>query len=203
MLDLDHILHAVPDLQKGIEDFEKLTGVRPVYGGNHPSLGTHNALVSLGGDVYFELIASDPNSSIPPENIIFGIGKIKSSQIMTWAIRSTDISELGKKFRIAGIENGGRIKEDGTHLKWKTAHFAEFGDQSGIIPFVIQWVSKPHPANVSPQGCKLLQFSAEHPYPNQFAKLFSELSFSFSIIESQTCRFTLRMNTPKGAIEIH
>ncbi len=79
MLHLDHILYAVPDLQKGIDDFEKLTGVRPVYGGKHLNLGTHNALVSLGEEVYFELIAPDPSrKNIPLANIIF---KIKGSPL--------------------------------------------------------------------------------------------------------------------------
>ena len=32
-------------------DFERITGVMPVRGGAHPNLGTHNALVALGGDV--------------------------------------------------------------------------------------------------------------------------------------------------------
>ncbi len=152
MLDLDHILYAVPDLSKGIEDFEKLTGVRPTHGGRHPILGTHNALVSLGEDSYLELIAPDPNTKASSKDIIFGIGKINAPKIVTWAVRSNNIRELGKTFQIEKIQNGGRTKEDGTFLKWKTAEITEFDDHTGIIPFVIQWISTAHPAKTSPKG---------------------------------------------------
>ena len=202
MLHLDHILYAVPNLKKGIEDFEKLTGVRPTYGGKHTNLGTHNALLSLGEEVYFELIAPDPDQSIPFENILFDIGKIKVPKIITWAVRLTNISELGAKIQLSGIEDGKRIKEDGTSLKWKTAGITEFADNSGIVPFVIQWASTPHPARTSPRGCKLLQFSAGHPSPNKFTKLLSELSFSFKIVESQSFQLKVKINSPKGVIEI-
>ena len=50
---VDHILLGIDDLDRGMEQFEKLTGVRPVYGGKHPR-GTHNALVSLGNGTYLE-----------------------------------------------------------------------------------------------------------------------------------------------------
>jgi len=202
MLHLDHILYAVPNLEKGIEDFEKLTGVRPAYGGKHTNLGTHNALVSLGKEVYLELIAPDPNQNIPLKNIVFNIGKIKVPKIITWAVRSANINELGAKIKIAEIQDGKRIKEDGTLLKWKTAEITEFADTSGMVPFVIQWDQTPHPASTSPVGCNLLEFSAEHPSPNQFTKLVSELSFPFKIVESPSFQLKIKINSPKGVIEI-
>jgi len=61
---IDHIILGVADLDQGIETFEQLTGVRPVYGGRHP-VGTHNALVSLGGRTYLEIIAVQPGASPP------------------------------------------------------------------------------------------------------------------------------------------
>ena len=121
---------------------------------------------------------------------------------MTWAVRSTNIDELSAEFQISEIKDGKRIKEDGAILKWKTAEISGFEDNSGIVPFVIQWISEPHPASTSPKGCELLQFSAEHPSPNTFTKLFSELSFPFKIVENQSFKLKVKINSPKGIIEI-
>ena len=202
MLHLDHILYNVPNLQKGIEDFEQLVGVRPIYGGQHPNLGTHNALVSLGENIYLELIAPDPEQGIPVDKIKFGLGKIKTPKIIKWAVRSTNITELGKEFQISNTENGTRTKDDGTKLHWKMAFITEFNDNSELIPFVIQWDSKIHPASTSPKGCELLEFSAEHPSPNIFNKLVNKLSYPFNIVESQSVKLILKLGTPKGIIEI-
>ncbi len=200
MLHLDHILYAVPDLAKGMGDFERLTGVRPAYGGRHAQLGTHNALVSLGDDVYLELIAPDPDQRVPVADMIFDIGKVTAPKIMTWAVRATDIQALGAKIRLAGIEDGSRITADGTKLEWKTAGIAECNDTSGIVPFVIQWGDTPHPARTAPRGCVLLQLSATHPSPQQFRKLFSRLSFPLQIVEHPSVRLTMKFNSPRGVI---
>ncbi len=65
---IDHIILGVNDLQKGIEEFERRTGVKAVYGGAHPGRGTHNALASLGEPgSYLEILAPNPEDSVDPE----------------------------------------------------------------------------------------------------------------------------------------
>lgn len=43
---VDHLLYATPDLNRGVEEIEKLIGVRATEGGQHPGRGTRNALPS-------------------------------------------------------------------------------------------------------------------------------------------------------------
>jgi len=56
---IDHIVLAVPNLEEGILWLEKKLGVRPAYGGQHLTEGTHNALLNLGNNCYLELLAID------------------------------------------------------------------------------------------------------------------------------------------------
>ena len=53
---IDHILVAVKDLEKAVKDYSLVFGFDPTWQGNHPSLGTKNALFPLD-NLYFELIA--------------------------------------------------------------------------------------------------------------------------------------------------
>src|SRR5690242_4693498 len=86
---VDHVILGINDLERGIEELERLTGVRAVFGGAHPGRGTHNALISLGGSQYLEILAPNPKDESPA-----WIGELKSLTTLTpvgWAAKGEDL----------------------------------------------------------------------------------------------------------------
>ena len=59
MLVLDHLAIGCRDLDAGSRFTEALLGVPMASGGQHARYGTHNRLLSLGPDLYLEVIAPD------------------------------------------------------------------------------------------------------------------------------------------------
>ena len=86
MAGFDHFAVACQDLEEGVRYVESLTGVRAAPGGPHPGIGTHNALLSLGSDVYLEIIAADPEQDEPTSPRPFGIDDHPAPRLAAFAI---------------------------------------------------------------------------------------------------------------------
>ncbi len=92
---VDHLLLGVSDLDSGIAWVEKATGVKAVVGGTHPGMGTRNALVSLGGKRYLEIIAPDPAQTA--FNFRIDVRKLPEPRLVNWAAATGDIDALARK----------------------------------------------------------------------------------------------------------
>jgi len=203
--ELDHILWAVPDLEAGMAEMEKRIGIAPQVGGRHPGVGTHNALLSMGEKSYLEVIAPDPTQDRFSSfgTLIKGIDK---PRLVTWAARTRDARKLAEQAKQQGLLPGvvlalSRRRPDGTSVSWRTLTIG--GHPYGpLVPFFIEWRSDEHPADISPVGCKLIDFSLESPDPQGLGFVLAGLGLELPISEAPKARLKAVLDTPKGRITL-
>ena len=116
-----HVLPAMYD----VREFTAATGIRPTAGGRHVGRGTANYLVGLGNNAYLEIIGPDPDEPAPPERLTFGIERLTSSQLITWAVAVTDIDTAIARSRSHGYDPG-----DATAMSRRTAAYFSARRQS-------------------------------------------------------------------------
>lgn len=173
--ELDHIVFACADLNSGIDWIEQHLGARPVAGGQHAAMGTHNALLRLGARSYLELIAVDPDGVAPARPRWFSLDDPEmrallaaGPRLITWAVRCDSLAtacarvpDLGE---IVPMQRGA--------FRWKIA-IPESGalPWGGTLPAAIQWLPDdgdatltPHPCDsLADSSCELLRLQLSHP----------------------------------------
>ena len=203
---LDHLVYGTPDVAKTIDDLERAWGVRAAWGGKHPN-GTHNALLSLGGGGYLEIIGPDPEQTPDPARpMSFGVDRLQSPKLLTWAIKAPGIAGWVKRARRAGYDPGApqplsRKRPDGMLLEWVLTRRQEPpGD--GLLPFLIDWGETPHPANDAPAGCTFASLRAEHPDPGSIKVWTRALGEELDVRSGATPALIATIHTPNGRMEL-
>src|SRR5262245_65471654 len=153
MARVDHLVYAAPDLNRGVEEIEKLLGVRATPGGQHPGRGTRNALIALGPSTYLEIIAPDPEQPPPKTPRTFGIDGLKDSRLVAWAAKGNDLERprddaARRGGSLGEVMSGNRRRPDGVLLSWRyTDPQTVLAD--GLAPFFIDWGQSPHTARTA------------------------------------------------------
>jgi len=205
---VDHLLLGAADLDRGIVWVEKLTGVKAVIGGSHPGVGTRNALISLSGRQYVEIIAPDPAQAA--YNFPIDVRTLTEPRLITWAAATGDITATAKNAREAGYQifgprDGSRTRPDGKVLKWKTLGVLNKFGLQGVepIPFFIQWAADSlHPSQDSPKGCDLQRFEIKHPEPANVTEMLRKLGIEATIKQAKNARLSATLRTPRGKVEL-
>jgi len=179
---LDHLVYATPDLEASRE-LEVRLGVRASAGGQHPGRGTHNALISIGSEAYLEIIAPDP---LQPETrpVWFGIDQLTAPKLITWAVRVDDleafVKEISPHANVGAVRAGSRKTSEETTLSWRLTE-PQLVQGLGLIPFLIEWSSRQHPADSAITGPPLVQLRIEHPEPELIRKQLHSLRLEVAI----------------------
>jgi Glyoxalase-like domain len=207
-LAVDHLLLGARDLDEGVAWLHARTGVRAAFGGVHPGVGTRNALASLGGGRYLEIIAPDPAQ----EEFHFHIDlrALVHPRLVTWAVSSPDIDADAARARAAGFEvsgprDGSRRRPDGVLLQWRTLNVsAPFADaEADPIPFFIEWAAgSAHPSVGAPEGCQLAALEFAHPDSDRLRDALGRLGLRALVRNAARAGLRATLDTPRSAVAL-
>jgi hypothetical protein len=199
---IDHLVYLCPDLEPAVEDIAAQTGVRPAFGGQHPGLGTHNALLSLGGRTYLEIIAPDPAQPSREGPLPFGLGTATQPGLRAWAVAPDDLDAAVRRAASAGfgypeIVNRQRRRADGRELTWRMTTYPQ-SSATAVIPFLIDWGGGEHPAGSAPAGLNLHELGLRSPDPGRLKALLRALGLDVNVESASRPALSAVLRGPQG-----
>ncbi len=204
LLRLDHIAMSCTELDEAAGELEAMLGVELAPRGQHTHMATHNRLLSLGPDIYFELIAIDPDATAPDCPRWFNLDNFEGATRLTNWIVATD--DMTKALSELPEGMGTPISLTRDEFSWEMAV-----PESGVLPFdgwapaAIQWHGDAHPApRLQDQGVRLQSLTLLHPQAEHLALAFAQHLPRDTIlfVASETPKLEAVLSTPNGDITL-
>lgn len=201
----DHLVVAAATLDHGCDWIEEKLGMRPVRGGQHVAMGTHNAVLALGRRLYLEVIAIDPSLPAPPRPRWFDLDAADlqatladGPRLVTWVARTDDIAAFAQ--RVPDL--GAILPMTRGEWSWRITVPADGHRPSqGLVPTLLQWDGSAHPADRLPEsGCRLVALAGEHPDPAPVRATIAALGLSdaLKVTYARSPRLAAMIRTPRG-----
>jgi hypothetical protein len=203
---VDHLVYAAPDLELGIKRLEDLLGVRATPGGQHPGLGTRNALIALGPSTYIEIIGPDPDQPRPVGPRRFGIDDLEAPRLVGWVAKGIELEQFVGRARRSGVAlgdviPGSRTRPDGVVLSWRyTDPSVVIADR--LVPYFIDWGKSPHPAVTAAPGVTLVALRAEHPDATRVQRMLGQLGLDLQVQAGPQPALIATLDSPKGRVQL-
>lgn len=198
MLRLDHLAVSCLRLEEGAAAVEAALGLPLAPGGQHPHMATHNRLLSLGPDLYLEVIAADPGQPRPAWPRWFDLDRFDGPPRLTNWICATD--DLDAALAAAPAGTGTPVALARGDFRWRMAV-----PGTGILPFdnrypaLIQWEGAAHPAPRLPDhGARLARLEVAHPDATALRAALSPLTDARVEVVAGPPALRATIATPQG-----
>ena len=191
-------------LEAAASAVEAQLGVTLPVAGAHAQMGTHNRLTGLGPEIYFELIAINPEAPGPNRPRWFNIDNFSGPPRLTnWILRCDDIDAA-----LAALPGGFGTPMflERNDLRWKMAV-----PEDGILPWggwgpaIIEWQGAAHPTQTLPDsGLRLLRLSLHHPEAEAMAQVLGPLMAQDTIqfMPAEAPKLVAIFDGPNGEIRV-
>jgi hypothetical protein len=211
---LDHLVVAAETLQQGVDYIRSTMAVDIPEGGFHKTMGTHNHLMQLGNDAYLEVIAIDPQAAVPRHPRWFNLDDAlmreslrRQPRLITWVMNTADIKAVNHNSEIPiGIPT--KLSRDS--LSWQVG-LTEDGRllANGLIPYVIQWETAPHPSgSMADLGCRLQSLEIFHNRPDWLHSILTSMGADHlinihALPDTETPYLSANIETPSGIVNLN
>ena len=143
----DHFIILVNNLDTAIASFHRL-GFDARAGGEHPSFGSHNALVALADGTYIELVAFKDSSLARTTYWRAGVERLRVSEgwggfVLASNAITTDVVRLQTSLAYNAPQAGARVRPDGQRVEWHTSMFNASLASSATMPSVLASAAPP------------------------------------------------------------
>ncbi len=198
----DHIAIAAENLDDGTAYVVQHLGVPVAPGGKHALMGTHNRLLSLGPEIYLEVITIDPAAPTPQRARWFDLDEFSGPpRVSNWAVACDDIARTIRDFP---YDTGSAIHLERGDLRWQMS-VPEDGKLplNGACPAFIEWAGPQHPAQRLPdQGCRLEQLTLTHPNAESLRAALDLSAMADLVTFENGLEFSLRaaIQTPHNGV---
>jgi hypothetical protein len=211
VLQLDHLTVVAPTLAEGVAHVRSCLDVDVPSGQRHRYMGTHNRLLRLGGAVYLEIVASDPDGESPGRARWFGLDDERAvkadwdagRRLRAWVARTDAIDVVlrgrehifGKKVALPPVEPvfDFAIPDDGAL------------PLGGAAPCLIDRRGKDRSmATMADVGARFHSFSLEHPEVAELSEFYRELAIDRPpvLVAGTSLRYRASIETPAGIREL-
>ena len=227
---VDHLVVVAASLEEGVTWCQRVLGITPGPGGEHPLMGTHNRLFSVASAAfprtYFEIIAIQPG--VTPtrpagkhrwfdmdDPLLRARVASDGPQLLHFVASVAGVVSAVKSLAAQGLDRGAVVAASRQTaaglLSWRIT-VRNDGQRLfyGTLPTLIQWgearedpAQAAHPLDAMPaSGVTLEALQARHPRPEQLQAAYAAIGLAGVAVSAGTPRLTATLNTPRGRVQI-
>jgi hypothetical protein len=145
-----------------------------------------------------EIIGPDPAQSGFTGTRPFGVTPTSAGGLITWAVRTADITAAIDAARTSGYDPGDaasmeRLFPDGERLEWMLT------PDAGPLPFLIEWGTTRHPTDADLPQLHLSSLAIVAPEPAQVRRQLRTLELTIDVQEGAP-GLRAEIDTPNGRL---
>ena len=196
---LDHIVLGALTLEEGTEFVEDILQAKLSDIGYHKDMGTHNRVIRISDEVYFEVIANDPKIKNFKNRKWFNLDNLnlqsklnKSPQIIGYVIENKDMS-ISKYYDPF-------FKASRSNFRWEFAMPTSRNNildskiiETGVMPNLISWKTEKPVYQMKKNQFELISFEIQISEKQQYLNTFFK---NFGVIQYVLVSSTTKQNSP-------